>query len=134
MSIISGIRDWLAVCPLLADITAGKRHIDWTDADANNYGIITDGDTLIQKYINGGEKRQYNFALNIRKMAATDINRLNNAEFMENMQIWCKTANKPAITGTTVLSMSCVNGLLLDMDKSGKTGEYQIQFTMTYRR
>lgn len=134
MSIIAGIRDWLAACPLLSDIKADKRHIDWTDADANNYGVITDGDTLIKKYVNGQEIRQYTFALNIRKLAATDINRLSNAEFIENMQIWCNTALLPAIKDVYITSVECVNGLLLSMDKSGKTGEYQIQFKMIYRR
>ena len=39
-SIIEGLRNYLAECPLLAEIPVKDRHVDWTKADIDgNYGI-----------------------------------------------------------------------------------------------
>ena len=47
MSIIENVREYMAACLLLAEIPL-KGHIDWTIADANNYGIIIDSDIVLK--------------------------------------------------------------------------------------
>ena len=136
-SIIESVREYMAECPLLAEIPLKSRYIDWTSSTANNYGIIVDGDVLIKSFISGGGKHEYNFALFVRKFAKEDVDRLANTEFMERLQDWCNKQNAaknfPAMPkGCTPTKLSAENGMLFERDKTGNTGLYQIQFKLNY--
>lgn len=136
-SIIESVREYMAACPLLAEIPL-KGHIDWTTADANNYGIIIDSDVVIKSFISGGGKHQYNFMLQAR-LRTEDKDSLVNAEWVERMGTWCnaQTAAKnfPKMPkGCTPTKLSAENGMLFERDKNGKTGLYQIQFKLYYTK
>lgn len=140
-SIIQSVREYIATCPLLSEIPVSKKAIDWTDETADNYGITPDGDSLLKGFISGGGngKRQYAFALFVRKFTLTDLNNLANSEFLERLQAWCDTQTKlknfPEMPlGCTPTKITASNGFLFELDKTGKTGLYQIQFKLIYNR
>lgn len=135
-SIIEGVREFMAECPLLAEIPLKGRYIDWTDPTATNYGIIIDSDNLIKPFISGGGKYEYNFLLRAR-LRAEDKKSLENAEWVERMEAWCKAQTAAKIfpkmpKGCTPTKLSAANGSLFERDKTGNTGLYQIQFKLNY--
>ena len=137
-SIIEGVREYMAACPLLAEIPLKGRYIDWTDPTANNYGIIIDSDVKIKSFITGGGKYEYNFFLQAR-LRAEDKKSLENAEWVERMEAWCReqtaAKNFPNMPkGCTPTKLSASNGSLFERDNTGKTGLYQIQFKLNYTK
>ena len=136
-TMIQGVKEYIAECPLLGEIPVKGRHVDWTSSDADNYGIMLDSDNLVKPFISGGGKYEYNFTLFVRKFAKEDVDRLANTEFVERLQDWCNKQNAaknfPAMPkGCTPTKLSCANGMLYDRDKAGNTGLYQIQFKLNY--
>lgn len=136
--IISAVREWLAGCELLEEIPSGRRHIDWTDAENENFGIMPDGDVMLKKFISGGGKRQYNFTLYVNKVSAEDEQRLRNAAFIERLQQWCRVQslnkNLPVLPeGKAASVVAAENGMLAVISpKVTKWGKYLIQFKMIY--
>lgn len=139
-SIIDGIKEYIAGCPLLAEIKSKNRHIDWTEEPPDdNYGIMTDGDDLIKGTVRGGGEYQYSFALYVRKMAADDFQRLNNMRFMEKLKEWCRNQSRtrkfPELPdGCQALRFTAEKDMLLEISPLKKSGTYQIQFKLNYYR
>jgi len=137
-SMINAVREWLAGCPLLSEIPVHKRHIDWTDSEGVNYGIMPDGDTLLRKFISGGGKRQYHFTVYFNKISAEDAQRLENSEFIERLQAWCREkslgGDLPVLTaGKNASRVDAENGMLAELNPvTKKWGKYLIQFKMIY--
>lgn len=92
-SLIQGVREYIAACPLLEEIPVKARHVDWTSDNADNYGVMFDSDNLVKPFISGGGKREYNFTLFVRRFAKEDADRLQNSEFVERLQDWCTKQN-----------------------------------------
>lgn len=134
-SIIEGMRRYIADCPLMAVFESKRRHIDWTDADCDNYGIYPDSDSLVDEYIDGTEIRQYACQINIRKFAKQDADKLRNNEFLERLQRWFDKAELPELPdGCTAREIRAENAMLSELDIAGKYGTYLIQIIMEYVR
>lgn len=138
-SIIEGLRNYLAECPLLAEIPVNDRHVDWTSADINgNYGIFADGNEPVgEPYINGDREMLYTAQINVRKIADDDIKRLEASAWLERLQTWLsdRTAaeNFPEMPARcTPTDIEATNAGLLDMDAAGKRGTYMVQIALTY--
>lgn len=137
-SVIDAVKIWLADCPLLAEIPVRKRHIDFTDSEGANYGIMPDGDTLLRKFISGGGKRQYHFTVYFNRISAEDVQRLENSEFIERLQVWCRKMSLaddlPVLAaGRKTLRVDAENGMLAELNPvTKKWGKYLIQFKMIY--
>lgn len=136
-SIITGMRDYIAACPLMAEFDTKHRHIDWTDADNDNYGIFPDNDRLIEKYIDGTQMRQYVCQITIRKFSKADADRLKNSEFIERLQSWfdeqCELDNLPQLPeDCTADEIHAENAMLSELSVTGKTGTYTVQIIMQY--
>lgn len=136
-SIIQGIREYMAACPLLNEIPL-KGYIDWTSDKEDNYGIFRDSDVLVKSFISGGGKYEYNFVLRAR-LKTEHKESLENTEWVERMEQWCadQTAAKnfPIMPkGCTPTKISAENGSLFEYDKNGKTGLYIIQFKLKYTK
>lgn len=136
-NIIDGVRTYIAACPLLSEITVKNRHIDFTDDSDGNYGIMVDGDEPISNTMRGGGEREYVFTLYIRKMAVDDVHTLQNTQFIERLQKWCKTQSRqrrfPVLPfGCQPLKITAEKGMLIDLGTSKKSGTYQIQFKLNY--
>lgn len=136
-SIIAAVREWLGGCELLSEIPPKKRHIDWTDADNENYGLFPDGDIVLKKFLNGGGKHQYSFTLYINKMTSEDDMRLRNAGFLERLQHWCEDKTiaheLPELPCGTCTKIEAANGMLAET-ASRKYGKYLIQFKLYYMK
>lgn len=135
-SIIEGLRDFFSECPLLEGIPPENRFIDWTPDREISCGIIPEGDAEIKKFISGGGKREFSFALQIRLMAENKMS-AENPEWMEKMKQWCDVQNAekkfPDMPdGCTPTKISAEGGVLYERDKTGKTGLYKIRFKLNY--
>ncbi|MCH5192981.1 MAG: hypothetical protein J1F11_03400 [Oscillospiraceae bacterium] len=133
-SIIEGLQDYFSECPLLEEMSDG--FIDWTSDAAGCYGIITDGDTEIKKFISGGGKREYSFTLQIR-LDAEDKRSVKNPEWTEKMKQWCAAQNAaknfPGMPeGCVPTKISAEGGVLCERDRTGRTGLYKIRFRLNY--
>lgn len=130
-SIISAVREYMNGCTALQDFAAKNRHIDWTDETNNSYGIYQDGEKVVKKFIGGGGKMQYSFTLYVRKVSATDAQRLQDAELLERVQKWCNDNSLGKIlpqlpAGCTPTKIVAENAAMVDK------GVYQIQFNLFY--
>lgn len=138
-SIIEGLRNYLAECPLLSEIPLKDRHIDWTAADINgNYGIFADGnDPIGEPYINGDQEMLYTAQINVRKLADSDVKRLEANAWLERLQFWLsdqtEAGNFPEMPKRcTPAEIEATNAGMLDMDTTGKRGTYMVQIALTY--
>ena len=94
-SIIEGLRNYLAECPLLAEIPVRDRHVNWTAADKHNYGIFQDGNVPIgEPYINGNQEMLYTAQINVRKLTDSDVRRLEASAWVERLQRWLQVQTK----------------------------------------
>lgn len=131
-SIIEGLRDYFAECPLLSGIS----FIDWVSEATDSYGIIPEGDSVIKKFITGGGKREYSFTLQVR-LAAEDKRSAENTRWMEKMEQWCEDQNSaknfPHMPdGCVPAKISAEKGVLYERDKAGRTGLYKMRFKLNY--
>ena len=131
-SIIEGLRDYFAECPLLH----GSCFVDWVPDTAGSYGIIPESDSGIKKFITGGGIREYIFNLQIRLMSE-DKKSPENLKLMEDIEQWCtlkdKEKNFPHMpAGCTPTKISAEKGALCERDKAGRTGLYKIRFRVNY--
>ena len=138
-TIMEAVRDYLNTCPALSSFPASKRHIDWTDADSDNYGIIADGETQTRKFISGGGKYRYDFSLYINRVTYSDEQALITAGFLERLRDWCNAQSLchdlPVLPdGYTAVKLSAENGMLAEIPKNRKYGKYFIQFKLFYIR
>ena len=135
-SIIEGLRDYFAECPLLSGMSPDSSFVDWVSDAAGCYGIIPESDSVIKKFITGGGKREYVFTLQIRLMAE-DKRSIENPRWMEEMERWCAAQrsekNFPVMPdGCVPTKISAEKGVLFERDKAGRTGLYKIRFRLNY--
>lgn len=138
-SIIDGIRRYIAACPLMSEFDSKRRHIDWMEADNENYGIYPDGDSLVDKYIDGTQIRQYACQITVRRFAKTDAERLKNSEFSERLQNWfgvqAEKNNLPELPENCIAEeIRAENAMLSELDITGSKGTYIIQIILRYTR
>lgn len=83
MIIIDFMRQKLTEYPQISDFLAGGDiHIDFTEPDPVNYGLSSNGDSLIKEDLLGNQTRQHNFSMYAVGQSFTDYNRLANSNFM----------------------------------------------------
>lgn len=139
-SILEGLRSYLAECPLLAEIPVKDRHVNWTAADRQNYGIFTDSNESIgAPYINGTQEMLYTAQINVRKIADSDVRRLEASAWIERLQFWLadqtKAGNLPEMPqNCTPTEIEATNAGLLDTDATGGKGTYMVQIALTYTK
>lgn len=136
-SIIEGLRNYIAECPLLSEIPVKNRHINWSaDPDINgNYGIFYDSNEPIgEPYINGTQEMQYAVQINVRKISDTDVKRLEQSAWLERFQRWLMEQDTlPEMPdGCEAEEIEAPNAGLLEIDSTGKKGTYMVQVVLTY--
>lgn len=83
MTIIDFMRQKLTEYPKISEFLAGGDiHIDFTEPDPVNYGLSSNGDSLIKEDLLGNQTRQHNFAMYAVGQSFTDYNRLTNSNFL----------------------------------------------------
>ena len=138
MSIIEGIKSFIASCPYLTEMAA--IYTDYTDSEPENYGIADYGEgEPVSVYMDGSMVCQHNFALYFRTYTNSDRERIEATGFFEKFSDWLdeqtKTRNLPDLgEGKAAESVRAANAILYQQDEDGVKGLYQAQFILTYEK
>ncbi len=138
MSIIEGVKSFIASCPYLTDMAA--IYTDYTDSEPDNYGIADYGEgEPVSVYMDGSMVCQHNFALYFRTYTNSDRERIEATGFFEKFSDWLdeqtKKRNLPDLgEGKVAESVRAANAMLYQQDEDGVKGLYQAQFILTYEK
>lgn len=138
MSIIEGIKSFIASCPYLTEMAA--IYTDYTDSEPDNYGIADYGEgEPVSVYMDGSMVCQHNFALYFRTYTNSDRERIEATGFFEKFSDWLdeqtKKRNLPDLgEGKSAESVRAANAMLYQQDEDGVKGLYQAQFILTYEK
>lgn len=141
MSKIQQIREFIKSCPLMDDFA--QIHIDWTDAEAGNIGIMPTGESIIRReediYGNVTLYKQYNLSLYAMDFTVNDIVRLESSGWLEKFTEWIETQSANHLAPTfgdnpDTEYMTAQNGMLFELSDNGRTGRYQIQIQCFYEK
>lgn len=142
MNIIETVKGILNECPLIMQFT-NDIQVDFTSDEPTNFGLSSNGDTLIKESITGVQARRHNFILYAVNQSITDYDRLNNSNFLLSLSYYLETIKgKPVsatinqITKTGIIEkISCSNGMLFSIP-NGEINSgcmYQIQIAVEYK-
>ena len=138
---IKEIRDFIAKYPNINRFP--NEHINWTDAEAGNYGIIPTGDNVIRREedIEGNVilHKQYNVSLYAMDFTINDVIRLETSGWLEDFTEWIEeqsaSGRAPALGDNPDEEyMTAQNGMLFQLSENGRTGRYQIQIQCFYEK
>lgn len=139
MSNLEMLRDFIAQCPLIG-ILSNDIHIDWTDQENDNYGIMPTGisDKIINQYVDGSKRieRQESYSLYIRKFTFDDIQRLQCSNFTSDLQSYFSKEyydDKLPFTEDEARLEVASNGLF-ELDVDAQIGTYMIQINLFYEK
>jgi hypothetical protein len=134
MSIISAVQTFLETCP-----TINLVHIDRPDQKPSNYAVALAGNSKISEDVLGNKTYQYSFTFFVREYTGSDVERLDNHDFLQDFSDWIEEqdeiGNYPTLpTNCEAESMSVANMLLFDVDEDGSEGLYQVQLNLIYTK
>ena len=136
-SIIGAITEFISGCPLLAD---GVLRVDSLGDQAVEYTVETGVfDPVLQTYVNGNQRRQYQFNFGSREYYSMDrIQNIQNSSFYEKFADWIEGKNRngelPELpdkcTAEEIEVLS--NGYMFD--GTMRNARYQIQLRLIYQK
>lgn len=138
---IQKLRDFIASYPNIDRF--GECHIDWTDAEVGNYGIMPTGESVIRREedITGFVTvyKQYNISLYAMEFTINDIMRLEASGWLEDFTEWIEGQSECGLAPTlgdnpAEEHITAQNGMLFDLSDNGQTGRYQIQIQCFYEK
>lgn len=89
MTIIDFMRKKLTEYPKISEFLSGDDiHIDFTEPDPVNYGLSSNGDSLIKEDVLGNQIRLHGFVMYAVGQSFTDYNRLANSNFLLELSYW----------------------------------------------
>lgn len=144
MTIIDFMRRKLTKYPKIDEFFPGGCHIDFTEPDTGNYGLSSNGDSLLREDLLGNQTRQHNFAMYAIAPSFTDYNRLANSNFLLELGYWLENLpEEPGIEaaiGDEIRSASFLKAQTANamaMQPMGETVSdgvlYQIQIYAQYK-
>jgi len=145
MTIIDYMRQKLTEYPKIAEFMGGEEvHIDFTEPEPTNYGLSSNGDSLLKEDLLGNQLRQHNFVMYAVGQSITDYTRLANSNFLLNLSYWLERLPEEegieADTGNEVLKgrfikASCANAMAMQpMGDTISNGVlYQLQIYAQYK-
>ncbi len=137
--IIDAIKTYIKTCPLLA--SKGTINVNYLGKEPCRYAIENvPANPVVKRYTDGGELRQYLFALVSRE--AYDNNALENmnvSKFFEDFEKWIteqdESGNYPILTDAklkpTKIEVTS-SGYLYSADET--TAKFEVELKLTYRR
>lgn len=135
MTIIEGIRDYMADCPFLRD---GYLNVEYLGQTPTEYVIESVPATpVVRQYADGSALKQYLFLFASREYFGNDVLRnLENSGFYERMAEWITAQNKegrfPQMEkGKTPQEIKVISSGYL-FDATEKNARYQIQIRLLY--
>lgn len=135
MNVIEKVKDVLKKYPQINEFVKDI-HIDFTDSVAKSYGLSSTGDVLVSKDILGNEVRQHNFVLYARAEAYEDFDRLQNSNFLLELNYWLEQQKNIEINNGKITSLSSANGMLYEIPNGDLNNGvlYQLQIYAEYER
>jgi len=142
MNIIEQVKQILADCPLVQDLSGGI-NIDYTEDSPVSFGLYPTGDQLTKENILGNQDRRHNFVLYAVFQSFTDYDRLANSTFLLNLAYYLEkavtgqeievTINNETVSGK-LTKLSSANGMLYGYQDNTLSGPvtYQIQIYADY--
>jgi len=138
MSVIAAVRTYLASYSGLK--TGAPLWVDYLGAANTEYAIIPlPGEKIVERYINGGSKREFPFAFQSMESTADDLERLENNGFYEAFADWLENQTGSGVLPTLASGKMAERieamgwGYLFEQGESS-TGVYQIQCRLTYEQ
>lgn len=139
MSIIDGIKEYIATCPLIKDM-GKKLKVDFLSEGNRSFSIEpVPVNPLIRKYVNGSSEMRYVFLFTAKFVYSQEKQmNIENSTFFEDFANWIENNNNKRIFPT--LPKGCKaseilvtsSGYLFGISSDMKTGRYQIQITLNY--
>ena len=123
------IKVYIEKCPLL---DGGKVHVDYIGDNEYSYSIDeTASVTIIQKFADGGSRRQINFDFSVQAPFSA-LENINNSKFCDDFMDWIEKQNNlgnlPDIEG--VETINCNRGTILQTTET--TAIYVIPMQLIY--
>lgn len=112
--------------------------VDFLGTTLPGYSIVSlPGGGWVEKYINGGGKKEFMFALQATFSTADEEERLENNGFFETFSEWLDSQTKANVlptlaTGKTPESIEALGAGFLYEQGQSATGIYQIQCKLVY--
>ena len=143
MNIIELVRSIIGAFPRISELCADV-HIDFTEAEAENYGLSPTGDVLISEDILGNQKRQHTFILFAVYQSLNDYDRINNSGVLLELQHWLeRQADGQEVTAKIgdemftgeLIKLIPSNGMLYEIPNENYINavRYQLQITAEYK-
>lgn len=135
MNVIEIVKEILQKYPKINEFV-NDIHIDFTDSEAKSYGLSSTGDSLVSEDILGNQKRKHNFVLYARAEAYEDFDRLQNSNFLLELNYWLEKQKNIEIDNGKITSLSSANGMLYQIpdDDLNNGVLYQLQIYAEYER
>ena len=135
MTIIEGIRDYMAECPFLRDGLLNVEYLGQTPTEYVIESVPTD--PIVRKYADGGALKRYLFLFASREYFGNDVLRnLDNSGFYEKMADWIREQNNlrhfPCMDKGRVPQEIKVVSTGYLFDAAEKNARYQIQLQLLY--
>lgn len=133
MNIIEEVKSLINRAPNIHDFSSGL-YIDYTEQTPGNFGLFSNGETVLKKFINGTELHQHNFVLYATNQAYNDYDRLNNSSFLLDLTNYLHGLRNIETDNGTIEKITCANGMVFSVPsgdfESGCT--YQLQINAIY--
>lgn len=137
---IESIRNYILTCPFLDDLK--RVGVEFLSEDPTSYSIEeTPAKAIIEEYIDGSSKRQFEFVFASRFDYSEEIkNQIENSGFYEKFSDWVEENSENGILPTldqnkTALELEVLtSGYLYNIADNMRTARYQIQMRLIYRK
>jgi hypothetical protein len=138
MSIISALKTYLTTYDQL--VSGAPVLVDFLGKKPTEYSIVPyPGPRFLERYIDGGYRREYPFMIQSMFSTADEAERIENSGFFEALGDWLDAqtlANNLPTLGTkqTATEIEAVNWAFIYEQGQSDTGVYQIQCKLTYEQ
>lgn len=128
MNIIEIVKSILQEFPKISEV-CNDIHIDFTESEPTNYGLLNVGDTLVKEDVLGNQLRQHNFVLYAVWQSINDYDRMANSGVLLELQMWLENQS------TDALKIACENGMIYDIpdENMNSSVRYQLQIQALYK-
>ena len=136
--IIDGLRDYIRKCPCLEKFNNAVRvNVNYLADDTTTYTIEeVPTEPIIERYIDGSSKRQYNFIFASREPYSSDVlQNIANSGFYEEFVNWIESNEELPILGDNLEALKVeVLTSAYAIAVTEDTTRYQIQLSLKYMK
>lgn len=141
MNVIESMKQVLSDFPKLQELPVAEGiHIDFTEDNAENYGLSSIGDRMIKKDIMGNQTRCNDMILYAVSCNVNDADRLANSSLLLELGYYLEGLRRIPVTATIgteemvgkITSITAANGMAYTISEDGQHMKYQLQLKVIY--